>query len=106
MILNTTVLQDHHAPPTSSADGLYLASRELMGALRRTAAWQPPRTDHTTAWPLSLLRFRWHSRGLRQATYLPSPPDTAPQYRRHRARRGPRNFEPFLALWSAGTALA
>ena len=46
MILNTTVLQDHHAPTTSSADGLYRASIDLMGAIRRTASRQPPRADN------------------------------------------------------------
>jgi len=46
MILNTTVLQDHHEPTTSSADGLSMASRALIGAIRRTASWQPPRADN------------------------------------------------------------
>ena len=46
MILNTTVLQDHHEPTTSSADGLYRASIDLMGAIRRTASRQPPRADN------------------------------------------------------------
>jgi len=46
MILNTTVLQDHHEPTTTSADGLYMASRDLIGAIRRTASWQPPRADN------------------------------------------------------------
>jgi hypothetical protein len=85
MILNTTVLQDHHEPTTTSADGLYMASRELIGASRRTASWQPPRTDQTTALHLSSLRFRLHSQGLRRSTSIPSQHDTAPQYRRHRA---------------------
>ncbi len=46
MILNTTVLQDHHDPTTSSADGLYMASIDLIGAIRRTASRQPPRADN------------------------------------------------------------
>jgi len=46
MILNTTVLQDHHEPTTRSAAGLYMASRDLIGAIRRTASWQPPRADN------------------------------------------------------------
>ena len=46
MVLNTTVLQDHHDPTTSSADGLYMASIDLIGAIRRTASRQPPRADN------------------------------------------------------------
>src|SRR6266404_7994156 len=46
MVLNTTVLQDHYDPTTSSADGLYMASIDLIGAIRRTASRQPPRADN------------------------------------------------------------
>ena len=46
MILNTTVLQDHHDPTTSSADGLYMASRDRIGVIRHTASRQPPRADN------------------------------------------------------------
>ena len=57
----------------------------------------------TTALHLSPLRLRWRSQGLRRQTYTPSQRETAPQYRRHRARRGQRNRDPFLALLHAGT---
>ena len=50
---------------------LIVASPELIGAIRRTASWQPPRTDKTTALHLSSLRFRLHSQGLRRSTYIP-----------------------------------
>jgi hypothetical protein len=72
------------------------------GALRLGSLLGPT----TTALHLSPLRFRLHSQGLRRSTYTPQQHYTAPQYRRHRVRRGQRNFAPFLALWHAGTEFA
>jgi hypothetical protein len=46
MILHTTVYQDHHDLKASSSDGLGSVRIGLSVALRRTAAWQPPRADH------------------------------------------------------------
>ena len=43
MILNTTVLQDHHDPKASSSDGLGSVQIGLIVAIRRTASRQPPR---------------------------------------------------------------
>jgi hypothetical protein len=45
MILNTTVLQDHHDPKASSLDGLSSVQIGLIVAIRRTSSRQPPRAD-------------------------------------------------------------
>ena len=46
MILNTTVLQDHHDPKASSLDGLSSVQIGLIVAIRRTSSRQPPRADN------------------------------------------------------------
>src|SRR5262249_30139786 len=72
------------------------------GALRLGSLRGPT----TPAVYVSSLRFQWRSQGLRRQTYTPSQRYPAPQYRRHRARRGPRHLDPFLALLHAGTEFA
>jgi len=57
----------------------------------------------TTALHLSHLRFQWRLQGRRRQTYTPSQRYTAPQYQRHRTRRGQRHRDPLLALLHAGT---
>jgi len=46
MVLNTTVLQDHHDPTTSSADGLYMASIDSLARSGALRSRQPPRADN------------------------------------------------------------
>jgi hypothetical protein len=45
MIFNTTIYQDHHALKASASAGLGRVRIGLSVALRRPAAWQPPRAD-------------------------------------------------------------